>query len=216
MTRTNNFVATWMRVSGATVLALLAGSVAACQRTPDRRDVATTPPPQPEPTRTVVISPTPQPAPTRTVVVSPAPQPAPTQTVVVSPSPQPAPTTAAVPREPITNLVVIAAAPNQELLAGKRVQFTNVRVRSVVGDRTFWVGPNNTQKLFVVLAPPLDEGSAEERIVVREGQTLNLTGVLKILPNPQQAQQQWDLSSAEAQELNGKTLYMEAEQIKFK
>jgi hypothetical protein len=112
--------------------------------------------------------------------------------------------------------VAITAAPNQQLLAGKRVQFTNVKVGSVVGDRTFWVGPNNTQQLFVVLSPPLDEGSAEDRIVVREGQTLDLTGVLKVMPNPQQAQKQWDLSDAEAQELNGEALYLETEDIRFK
>lgn len=202
MTRNNNFFATRMWVSRASILALLAVSVAACQRSPNNPDVAATPPPPPAPTTTVVISPAPQPAPTRTVVISPA--------------PQPAPTTAAVPREPITDVVVITAAPNQQLLAGKQVQFTNVKVRSLVGDRTFWVGPNNTKQLFVVLAPPLDEGSAENRIVVREGQTLDLTGVLKIMPSPQQAQQQWDLSTAEAQELNSETLYLEAEQIRFK
>jgi len=71
------------------------------------------------------------------------------------------------------------------------------------------------QPVFVVLDPPLDAGNAENKIVIKPGQTLNLTGVLKLMPNPQQAQQQWGLSSKEAQALKNQALYLLAVQVQF-
>lgn len=89
-------------------------------------------------------------------------------------------------------------------------------MQSVIGDRPFWVGRSNNERLAVVLDPSLDKGSAENKIVVKAGQTLNLTGVLKPMPPAAQAQKLWGLSAAEAQGLQSQAVYLQADKITFK
>ncbi|BAY09672.1 hypothetical protein [Calothrix sp. NIES-2098] len=180
-------------LSKATLLTLFATGISACATEPKQPDVVVVPTPQ----ATVTVTATPQP----------------TTTVVVTPSPQ---VTTVVQTEPITDVLVITNA-NKQTLVNRPVQFSNVRVQSVVGDRTFWVGSSNTQRVFVVLAPKLDAGSAEQKIVVKPGQTLDLAGVLKSVPSVKQAQQQWKgLTATEAQGLKNQVVYLEANQIRFK
>lgn len=86
-----------------------------------------------------------------------------------------------------------------------------------MGDRTFWVGSSNAQRVFVVLAPNLDEGTVENKVVIKPGQTLDLAGVLKPVPSVKQAQQQWKgLTATEAQGLKEQIIYLQANQIRFK
>jgi hypothetical protein len=199
-----NFVAARAWISKATVLALLASLLGACNdQASENPDV-------------VVVSPSTQPSPAQTVVVSPTPQP--NQTVVVSPSPQTSPTTTTtttttVVQEPITDVVVISSAPEPASLVGKRVKFTDTQVLSVIGDRPFWVGRSNNEQLAVVLDPALDKGSAEKKIVVKAGQTLDLTGVLKAMPPQETVQKQWGLSATEAQTLQSQAVYLQADKI---
>jgi len=179
----------------ASLLTLLVSGITACASEPKQPDV--------------VVVPTPQ----ATVTVTATPTPEVTNTVVTTPSPQ---VTTVVQTEPITDVLVITNA-NKQTLVNKPVDFKNVNVQSVVGDRTFWVGANNTQRVFVVLAPNLDAGTTENKVVVKPGQTLDLTGVLKAVPSVKQAQQQWKgLTAAEAQGLKNQILYLEADQIRFK
>lgn len=206
MKPSNNFVPVRVRIIQATALVFLPAFLVACnERAENNPNVVASP--SPVPTQTVVV---PSPVPTQTVVVSPSPQP--TTTVVVTPTPS-ATNTATIPSEPITNVTVITTTPNQQVLVDRQVKFTDVQVQSVVGDRTFWVGSNNNERLFVVLAEPLDAGAAENQVVVKSGQTLDLTGMLRPMPTVQQAQQQWSLSPAEAQALQNQTLYLQAQQI---
>jgi len=212
----HNFFAKQAWFSRATIIAILAGSIAACNDTTNNPNTATPTPtktvvvtPTPIPTQTVVV--TPSPIPTQTVVVTPSP--IPTQTVVVTPSPIPAQTV--IVREPITDLAIVGTTPDKQLLLNKRVEVTNIKAQTVNGDRTFWVGAGNNQQLFVVLDPVLDAGSAENKVVVKPGQALNLTGVIKPMPSSQQAQTQWGLSAAEAQQLSNQTIYLQADRIKF-
>lgn len=199
-----NINATWIKK--ATVLTLLVGAITACaERRTETTEVVVTPTPQ----QTTVVTPAPQP--TSTVVVTPTPQP--TTTVVVTPTPQPTSTVAVV-TEPITDVVVINQAPNKQALANKQVQFTDVKVQSVVGDRAFWVGNNNNQRLFVVLDASLDAGSAEKQVVVKPGQTVDLSGVLQPAPTVEAAQKQFKgLSANEAQSLRDQAVYLQARNI---
>jgi hypothetical protein len=119
-------------------------------------------------------------------------------------------------QEPITDVVVITTYPNKESLVNKRVLFTETQVLNVVGDRPFWVGRSNNERLAVVLAPALDKGSAEKKIVVRAGQTLDLAGVLKPMPSAETARQQWGLNATEAQQLQSEVVYLQADKIDFK
>jgi hypothetical protein len=176
------------------LLTLLVSGLTACASEPKQPDVVVVPTPQ----ATVTVTETATPEATTTVVAAPT------------------PLTTVVQTEPITDVLVITNA-NKQTLIDRPVQFTNVKVQSVVGDRTFWVGSSNAQRVFVVLSPNLDEGTAEKKVVVKPGQTLDLAGVLKPVPNVKQAQQQWKgLTAAEAQGLKEQIIYLQANQIGFK
>lgn len=214
-------------VGKVTCLLLLTSAIAACENqttTPNANStpqatptVVVTPPPAPT---TVVVTPTPAPT---TVVVTPTPA----NTIVATPVPEsPVATTpntqvtttadpAVAPGEPITDVAVIANTSDRKSILNRQVQLTNVKVQNVNGDRTFWIGQPNGQPVFVVLEQPLDAGSAENKIVIKPGQTLNLTGVLRPVPSTQQAQQEWGLTPAEAQTLQTQALYLRAGQVQF-
>lgn len=192
----SNFVIRQSWLTKATLLTLLVSGLTACVSEPNQPDVVVVPTPQ----ATVTVTATSVPQPTTTVVVTPTPQ-------VV---------TTVVPTEPITDILVITNA-NRQTLVNRPVRFSNVNVQSVVGDRTFWVGSSVTQRVFVVLASNLDAGSAEKKVVVKAGQTLDLAGVLKPVPSVTQAQKQWQgLTAAEAKGLQNQIIYLEANQIRFK
>ncbi|WP_190573186.1 hypothetical protein [Nostoc parmelioides] len=194
MQNSNGFLNRNSCFNKAALLTLLVSGLTACASEPKQPDV--------------VVVPTPQ----ATVTVTATATPEATNTVVATPSPL----TTVVQTEPITDVLVITNA-NKQTLIDKPVQFTNVKVQSVVGDRTFWVGSSNAQRVFVVLAPNLDEGTVENKVVVKPGQTLDLAGVLKPVPSVKQAQQQWKgLSATEAQGLKEQIIYLQASQIRFK
>jgi hypothetical protein len=73
-------------------------------------------------------------------------------------------------------------------LAGKSVQLTNAKVQDVVGDKTFWVGPSDTQRLFVFLE---EDGTArqnvEGKVDVNQGQTVTIDGEIRKLPSAEEA-----------------------------
>lgn len=186
-------------IGKTTVLALVVGLLAACNN-PEAN--------QPD---VVVVSPSP------TTAVSPIVTPTVAVTPTTTVSPSPTTTTTTTTQEPIREVVVITQTPDRQSLVGRRVQFTGVSVESVNGDRTFWVGRSNNERLFVVLDQGLDLGKAEQQVQIKPGQTLDLTGVLQPMPTSQQAQQQWKgLDATEAQALNGQTVYLQADTINFK
>ncbi|OCQ90140.1 hypothetical protein BCD64_19665 [Nostoc sp. MBR 210] len=188
-----NFISKKFWQNTSIFIILLVSGLTACTSEPKQPDVVVVPTPQ----ATVTVTATPTP----------------TTNVVVTPNPQ---VTTIVQTEPITDVLVITNA-NKQTLVNKPVQFQNVNVQSVVGDRAFWVGSSNTQRVFVVLAPNLDAGTAENQVVVKQGQILDLAGVLKPVPSVKQAQQQWKgLTATEAQGLQNQIIYLEANQIKFK
>ena len=191
-----NFVAGSVWLSRATVLALIVMSLAACEQRKETPDV-------------VVVSPSPT-----TPVAT-----APPTVVVVSPSPTTSVTTAptvVTTTEPITDVVVVATTQDQQSLVNRQVQLTNTPVRSVTGDRTFWVGPSNTQQMLVVLDESLDSGSTEKRLAVKAGQTLTINGLLRPMPSTADAQKQWGLTAAEAEALKSQKVYLQASQVQQK
>lgn len=199
-----NFVAGSVWLGKATVLALLVGSLAACNNEEaNKPDVVVV-----SPSPTIAVSPSPN-----VVVVSP--------TTAVSPSPNvvvvsPTTTTTTTTTEPITDVVVIASAPDQQSLVNRQVQFANVPVQSVIGDRTFWVGSGNNERLLVVLDEALDSGNTEKALDVNAGQTLTMNGIVRRMPSAADAQKQWGLSAAEADSLKNQRVYLQASQVQTK
>jgi len=184
-------------IGKTTVLALVAGLLAACN--------------SPEANQPDVVVVSPSPTTPASPIVTPTVTATPTTTV------SPTTTTTTTTTEPIREVVVITETPDRQSLVGRRVEFTNVAVQEVNGDRTFWVGQSNNQRLFVVLDQGLDQGSAEQNVQIKTGQTLDLTGVLQPIPTAQQAQQQWQgLDAAEAQALSNQTVYLQVDKIDYK
>jgi len=199
------FVAASVWLGKATVLALVVGFLAACNNeeanNPDVVVVSPSPTIAASPSPNVVIV-------SPTTAVSPSPN-----VVVVSPTTTTTTTTAT---EPITDVVVIASAPDQQSLVNRQVQFANVPVQSVIGDRTFWVGSGNDQRLLVVLDEALDSGNTERALDVNAGQTLTMNGIVRRMPNAADAQKQWGLSATEANSLQNQRVYLQASQVQTK
>lgn len=196
-----NFVAGSVWLGKATVLVLFLGFLAACNNEEaNKPDVVVV-----SPSPTIAVSPSPN-----VVVVSPTTAVSPSPNVVVV-SPTTTPATA-----PITDVVVIASAPDQQSLVNRQVQFANVPVESVIGDRTFWVGSGNNERLLVVLDEALDSGSNEKALAVKAGQTLTMNGIVRKMPSAADAEKQWGLSAAEADSLKNQRVYLQASQVQNK
>ena len=188
---TNSSLATWVWRGKATIVALLVGFTASCSdNTSNNPDV-------------VVVSPTTPASPSpNVVVVSP--------TTPASPSPDVA-TDASL----ITDVVTVVTTPDKQSLVNKQMQLTDVQVQSVVGDRTFWVGPSNTQQLLVVLDEALDTSRVDKKLDINTGQTLTLKGLIRTLPSIPEAQKQWGLSATETEPLKNQQVYLQAQQVQI-
>ena len=116
--------------------------------------------------------------------------------------------------EPITDVLLIIDAPDRPRLAGRRVQLKDVKVRSVVSDRGFWVGPSDDRRLFVRLDEKLDKGAMERKLDVDKGQSRTITGVIREVPGAEEIQRQWGLDASEAAALKNERVYLHAEDFK--
>lgn len=117
---------------------------------------------------------------------------------------------------PITDLGAIVAAADPAALVGRRVELTDVTVRSVVGDKTFWVGPSAAQQAFVFLLEEPSSGSpVEGQVDVNPGQQVSITGVVEKLPPLDQARQMFDLSSTNSGTLKNEQVYVVAKQVQI-
>ena len=91
-----------------------------------------------------------------------------------------------------------------EGLAGRRVELAEVRVESVTGDLTFWVGSPGERTLIV-----LDEGQQpEQAVTIRPGQSVSITGMARPAP-PENV----ELSPADRAALDAVTLYVDADHV---
>ena len=116
---------------------------------------------------------------------------------------------------PITDMLIIVDTPDKASLVGRRVQFTNVTVQSVVGDKTFWIGPSKDKQLFVVLEEDPSAGATEGQVDVNAGQTGTITGEIRKLPSMEEARSQWGLSEANTAELENQQVYLQAQQVQI-
>ncbi len=115
---------------------------------------------------------------------------------------------------PVTDLPI--GQPDQLVaLAGRPVQLGGVKVQSVVGDKTFWVGPSETQRLFVFLEEDKTAGQkVEGKVDVNAGQTVSITGELRKLPGAEEAQKQLGLSPQAYEALKQGQVYLYARTVK--
>ena len=129
---------------------------------------------------------------------------------------QPAPATgqpASAAGGPITD-VPIGQPDKLVALVGKPVQLTNVRVQDVVGDQTFWVGPSETQHLFVVLEEDRTRAQkVEGQVDVNEGQRVTIRGEIRKLPSAEEARREWGISPQTFEALQKEPVYLHARSV---
>ena len=121
--------------------------------------------------------------------------------------------------EPITDIVAIVAVPDRVPLVGRRVTVSGVKVQTVTGPNTFWVGPGPDQQLFVVRAAATGADTAARSATdtpgaVRVGQTVLVSGVIRQLPaDLGQVRAAWSLSTANEATLTRERVYLEADRV---
>lgn len=113
----------------------------------------------------------------------------------------------------VSDVAELVNASDAQSVAGSRVALTGVTVQSVVGDKTFWVGPSADEQVFVVIEEDETGGSVEGGVDVQQGQTISLAGVVRQTPSKDDAMRRWNLSEADATALADTKLFIRAQQV---
>ena len=120
----------------------------------------------------------------------------------------------------ITDFAMLENTANPQTLVGKTVNLNNLKVQSVVGDRTFYVGPSASQRVFIVMdemATPNDK--TEGKYDITAGQTINsLTGTVEKMPSVEEANQRFGklMNAAELNQLKDQKIYVHTSESKIK
>lgn len=84
----------------------------------------------------------------------------------------------------ITDEAMIVDVPERTTLVGKRVNLEKVKVLSVIGDRTFYVGQNDGKRFLVAINQEATPNTAKEGIVdINAGQMISLKGEFMQIPD---------------------------------
>ena len=111
--------------------------------------------------------------------------------------------------EAVTDVRAIISETDKQFLVGRPVRLAGVNVRSVVNEWSFLLGPSDTRQLFAVL-----EGEqSQEALEVKQGQILSVNGVVRQLPNTEDAQQRFGLSETEAALLQSQEIYLSVDRV---
>ena len=114
-----------------------------------------------------------------------------------------------VPVAPISDELLVITAPDRRPLVGRTVALFGVKVQTVVGPNTYWVGPSPDRQLFVALDP----STVGDRDV-RPGQTIAVAGVLREMPTDlSSVRANWSLSAANESTLAKEQLYLSASRV---
>lgn len=115
----------------------------------------------------------------------------------------------------VTIITVVSEA-DRVPLVGKRVKFDTVKVLSVVGDRTFYVGPNANQRVLVVLEEEATPNTATEgKVDVNAGQTVSFNGNVMKMPTVDEANQRFGklMNKSELNNLKNQQVYIRTDKV---
>ncbi|MDQ3233657.1 MAG: hypothetical protein M3Q07_17710, partial [Pseudobdellovibrionaceae bacterium] len=138
--------------------------------------------------------------------------------VLISPRGQPA-TVAANANQPvnqaITDLMTIQNTVDKATLVGRIVQLNKVDVQNVVGDQSFWIGPDN-QKVFVTFNEIPTPGTAKEgQVAIKAGQKVSLNGTIRSLPTlSDEWRKQNKVDDNTAKSLKQQPIYIHATEVR--
>ena len=99
----------------------------------------------------------------------------------------------------ITDPGMLSSSADSKSLAGRQCQFSNVKVKNVVGDRLVVLSPDNGQAVYVV--------GSQAASNIKPGDTVNITGTVRAGGSAS------GLSGDAAQTLSTQPMYIEAQKI---
>lgn len=115
--------------------------------------------------------------------------------------------------EPIRDLTIVLVTPERATLFNRQVDLVGAQVQRVSNDRVFWIGPNAERVVPVYLDDQARSALQQSQHKLAKGDQVALVGELRQSPNVQLLQQQWALSSQEANELSGSQVYLHVNRI---
>ncbi|MDC3959173.1 hypothetical protein [Polyangium jinanense] len=115
--------------------------------------------------------------------------------------------------EPIRDLTIVLVTPDRPTLFNRQVDLVGAQVQKVSNDRVFWVGPSAERTVPVYLDDQARSALLQGQHKLQKGDQVALVGEIRQSPSTQLAQQQWGLSSQEANELTGAQAYLHVTRI---
>lgn len=107
--------------------------------------------------------------------------------------------------------------PDPKPLAGRSATLFDVRVDSVLGNRAFWIGRNDGQRLLVVLDESATSGANDMRAhasTLKSGDMIHVTGVLHRMPsNLDSVRNSWGIGMTADQALRDEAIYLHAHRM---
>ncbi len=115
----------------------------------------------------------------------------------------------------ITDMSVLYNVSNPSDYVGRTVSSAPVRVLSVTGDRTFWVGDAIGRQSLVVLKQQATPGqpATEGRYDVNPGQMVKVYGQVERFPGFAEAQKMWNVNDSTKAQLDVQKVYVAADRL---
>lgn len=117
--------------------------------------------------------------------------------------------------ERVTDVNIFGNTADKLSLAGRGATLTKVRVNRVLSDRVFTVTAGSGE-MFMMLAENLDSGGGKEKqIKMRAGQTVNLSGEIRRVPDGETKDetQNRDLNQKEYAQMKGQQIYLHVNSV---
>ncbi len=115
--------------------------------------------------------------------------------------------------EPIRDVTILIVAPDRAVFLNRPIDLVGAEVQRVSNDRVFWIGPSADRTAPVYLDDQAQSSLQQGQHKVQKGDRVALVGQLRQAPSVQQLQQQWALSSQEADELTRSQVYLHVTRI---
>ncbi|KKS95078.1 MAG: hypothetical protein UV73_C0023G0005 [Candidatus Gottesmanbacteria bacterium GW2011_GWA2_43_14] len=98
-------------------------------------------------------------------------------------------------------------------LEGQQVAIESIPVSEKATDNIFWIGSDSNRILVILDKNPDNNLISEGASAVENGDTIQLTGNLKILPPVKELEENWDVPKNVIYQISNETVYLEVRNI---
>ncbi len=113
----------------------------------------------------------------------------------------------------ITQLEQILEEPAKGNLIGREVQLHSVAVQDSVGEYTFWIGPDEANRIPVVLVGQMEGGPAGEAARVRDGSVVTIFGTVRATSSGRVFEEDFRLTDEQRAALGSTEVYIVAHTV---